>query len=119
MTIKNLRFLALSLTICVSGTVLFWVISGNSTDMCYLSDYFFLSGTAFLLAGMIIALAATSRHHYYRHLKEKWKGKTENDDAFEKGAKKRNDQMWFGIFIALTGIIAVTTSGIINVKIGY
>jgi len=110
---------AVSFTVCTAGTFLFWLVSGHSNDVSYLSDYFFLSGMLFLLAGMIIALAATSRRHYYRHIKDKSKGKAEPDDVFEKKAQKRKNQMWFGIFIALTGIIAIAASGYIAKKIGF
>jgi hypothetical protein len=116
---KNLIVFAISLLICFSGAVFFWFVGPDSHDIRYLSDYFFLSGVLFFVIGMIIALLATSRWHYYRHLKEKWKGKKENDDNFEKGAKKRKNQMRLGIFIALTGMTAFAISGLMSVKIGY
>ncbi|MDR0303638.1 MAG: hypothetical protein LBH98_02555 [Chitinispirillales bacterium] len=116
---KKLLIFAASLIICVFGTILLWLTCGNSNDLRDLSDYFFLSGVLFLLIGMIIALAATSRRHYYRHVKDKLKGKVETDSAFEKKAKERKNRMWIGIFIALTGIVAVAASGYIAARIGY
>jgi len=110
---------AVSFVICAGGTTLFWAVGGHADDIRYLSDYFFLSGMLFLLAGTITALAATSRRHYYRHIKDKSKGKAEPDDVFEKKAQRRKYQMWFGIFIALTGGIAISVSAIIGAKIGF
>jgi hypothetical protein len=98
---------------------LFWLVGKNKNDIHYLLDCFSLFGILFFIVGMIIALMATSRRHYYRHLKDKWKGKVESDRAFENGAKKRKNQMWSGIFVALTGIIVFTASGFIGYKIGY
>jgi len=110
---------AVSFVVCAGGTVLFWIAGVHSDDIRYLSDYFFLSGMLFLLAGTITALAATSQRHYYRHIKDKSKGKAESDDVFEKKAHKRKNQMWFGVFIALTGILAVAASGYIAAKAGF
>jgi hypothetical protein len=116
---KKLLVFALSLVICSIGTSLFWLVSGHFRDVSFLSDYFFLLFMLFLLIGMIIALAATSQRHYYRHIKDKSKGKAEPDDIFEKKAQKRKEQMWFGICVALTGAIAVAASGYIAAKVGF
>jgi len=116
---RNLRIFGLSFVFCAGATFLFWVISGHADDISYLSDYFFLSGMLFLLVGMITALAATSRRHYYRHIRDKSKGKAEPEEVFEKKAQKRKNQMWFGIFVALTGGTAIAASAIIGAKIGF
>ena len=115
---KTILFFLISTVICGFGTLAFWYLSGNANDLRYLSDYFFLSGAAFFVAGMAIALFATSRWHYYRHLKKKWQGK-ESDEAFDKGEKERKKKMLRGTAIALSGLIGFAVSGYIAIKIGY
>jgi len=68
---------------------------------------------------MVMALFATSRWHYYRHLRDKWKGKIKDDSTFEKDEKRRKEQMWFGIAITFSGIFAFSLSGYFAVKIGF
>lgn len=67
---------------------------------------------------MIIALFATSRLHYYIHLKRKWQGK-EKDDDYDKAEIKRRKKIWRGAAIAVTGVVAFALSGYIAAKIGY
>ena len=90
-----------------------------NSNMTFLSDCFFLFGALFFIVGMIIALFSTSCWHYYRHLKDKWKGKVEGDAAFDEKAKGRRKLMRVGIVIALIGIIAFAVSGFIAVNIGF
>ena len=90
-----------------------------SIDLRFWLDCSSLFGISLFIVGMIIALFATSRWHYYFHLKDKWKGKTETDEPFDKGTNKRKKQMWFGICVASAGMIVFLTSGFIGYKIGY
>jgi len=113
-----IRDFLISTAVCVLGTVAFWHISGNSDDLRYLSDYFFLSGVAFFILGMIMALYATSRWHYYRHLKKKWQEK-ENEIDFDDGEKRRRKLMWRGIAVVLSGFVGLAIGLHIAIEIGY
>jgi hypothetical protein len=109
----------ISLTVCVLGPLAFWRLTPNSKDVTYLLDYLFLSGALFFVSGMITALFATSRLHYYLHLKDKWKGKVQDDSSFQKDEKKRRDQMWLGIVIAFSGFATVVVSGYFALRTEY
>ena len=119
---KTIQIFLISTAICGFGATAFWYLSGMANDsrpndILYLSDCFFLSGVSFFVVGMAIALFATSRGHYYRHLKNKWKNKIESDEEFEKSGKERKKKMWLGIAIALSGIVGFAVSGYIAMKI--
>lgn len=118
MSIKIILTILLSTVICGFVSFISWLLIGNSNEIKYLSDFFFLSGVIFFVIGMIVALFATSRWHYYRHLKKKWNGK-EQGNEFDNGAQKRKSQALFGAAIALSGIIGFAVSGYIAVKFGY
>jgi len=110
----------ISLLLAVTAPFGFWLSGAQITfklnDIRYFIDYLFLSGIAVFIIGMIIALAATSRWHYYRHLKSKFKGEVENDAGFEEKEKKRKVQKWIGAAIAFGGALAFAFSGYLAIQ---
>lgn len=116
---ENIRDFLVSFSICAFAALLFWYINEDASHpryFDYLSDYFFISGVAFWVVGMAIALFMTSRLHYYRHLKKKWQGK-EDDETFDKGETERKRKMCRGIAIALSGLAGFIVSWLTNYSI--
>jgi hypothetical protein len=68
---------------------------------------------------MLITLFSTSRWHYYRHIRDKMKGKVQDDLTFQKDEKKRKEQTRFGILITISGIISFALSGYFAFKNGF
>ncbi|MCL2844283.1 MAG: hypothetical protein FWE23_02380 [Chitinivibrionia bacterium] len=121
---KYLLVFLISSTLAILTPFAFWLLArikdmGSFID--YLtktgfSDYLVMSGASFFVIGMIISLAATSRWHYYRHLRSKFKGEIQDDTEFEAKEKKRKVQMWYGIMITISGIIVFALSGYLALR---
>ena len=115
---KYLLVFAASTPLCILLSFVFWIFGANSKDIRYLGDGLFMAGASFFVIGMIITLFTTSRWHYYRHIRDKMKGKIKDDAPFEKDEKKRGEQMRFGIVITVSGVIAFVLSGYLSIKYG-
>jgi len=115
---KYLLAFIISAALSILIPLAFWLLGARFEDIRTFIDYLTMAGASFFLIGMITSLAATSRWHYYRHIRKKAKGEVSDDEKFEKDEKKRKVQMWYGIMITVSGVIAFALSGYLAFKIG-
>lgn len=101
-----------SFALCLGAAIIPWYM-GDIHSTVQLSDHFFLSGILCTLIGMIMALVATSRRHYYKHIQNTLRGKVENDTQFNTDETKRKKHLHVGCAIAIVGIIVFLLSGVL------
>lgn len=108
----NLTIFAISEAIILIYTVIHWHFWGRE-GVIGLSDTLFVVSTIFMCIGLLIAITNSSRRHYYKHLREKFKGKNPDDRRFEEDREKRVRFTAHGGAISVAGIFGIILCALI------
>lgn len=95
-------FGSLLIIFAVSLTLFFTV--QRFPNLTGLNDSLFISSMFAVCAGSISAIVSKSRKHYYRHLQDKFTGKTDNDHSYDTEQQKRDNHANFALTVALSGL---------------
>ncbi len=89
----------------LSSSLYWYFLTGRTAIQYY--DSLFVSSVGFMCLGLLIAIANTSRRHYYKHLRNKYKTGSTDDTKYEIERIDRLRYTRIGAAISLSGILGI------------
>lgn len=103
---RDLIILGCADLIILLASTVYWWISDKRAAIDF-QDALFLSSTVFMCLGLLIAITNTSRRHYYKHIKQKYKTGNHDDTKYEQEREGRLRNTRIGAVISVSGIVGI------------